>query len=325
MTPKIKSRFNASCIEEVQKRYGLDAQVKLLSDWHAFTFETYAKGKPYILRVSDDTHRTQADIEAELEWMTFVRNAGIKTPAIIPSIYTRCTEMIDSGESRFTAVLFEKLNGRVVSEADWNPPLFEKWGGLVGRLHYLSTQFKPVTHRFQWQQSDFLNIDTYIPDELSDIKRVAYELLSMLDSLPRLSTSFGLIHADVYQDNFFISEDGLQLFDFDNCEYGFFLSDIATSLYAALWRIKPEEDQQAFATIFLRYFLIGYCKEFQFDHANFDHLHLFLRLRDLLIYIVARKKLDLSNLTPIQARRLKERGERILNKTPVVHIDALFK
>jgi len=324
MNSVIKARFDDSCRVDVFDRYGLESHYKLLSDWHAFTFETHSRDNSYILRVSDDTHRTQADIEAELEWVAFARNGGVTAPAVIPSIHGRCTEVVDAGASRFTAVLFEKLSGKPVADADWNSNLFKRWGELVGRLHRLSVQFRPSKRRPQWQQSDFLNINSYIPDDLSEIKRIGHELLMEIGSLPRDPLSFGVIHADVYHDNFFISDGELQLFDFDNCEYGYFVSDLAICLYAALWRLRFGDDRQAFAIKFWKHFWMGYCKEFQLNRAQLVYLSLFLRLRELLIYIVARKKLDLANLTPVQARLLQERGDRIATRTPVVNVDGLF-
>jgi hypothetical protein len=49
-------------------------------------------------------------------------------------------------------------------------------------------------------------------------------------------------------------------------------------------------------------------------------LPLFLQLREVLIYTVAKKMLDLNNLTPIQARLLAERGNRIRKNQPIVDL-----
>lgn len=325
MTSTVKERLDDARLANVLSRYTLDSGHKLLSDWHAFTFEVYRGGNTFILRISDDSHRSVADIEGELEWIEFARRGGIAAPLIIRSKYGRTTEVIDAGPSQFTAVLFEKLHGKPVTDADWNAGLFERWGALVGRLHRVSTAFHPSKRRAHWWDSEFLNVEAYIPDELFEIKRAAHELIEEIKFLPRDPSSFGLIHADVYQDNFFVLGDGLQLFDFDNCEYGFFASDVAIALYAALWRVPVETDRQAFSAIFLKSFWTGYRTEFSLDDAQLELLPLFLRLRDLLIYIVARKKWDLKNLTPIQTRLLAERGNRIAARIPIVDVWGIAK
>lgn len=320
MISTIKARLDDARLADVLSRYTLDSHYKLLSDWHAFTFEVYRGEISFILRISDDSHRSVADIEGELEWIEFARRGGVSAPLVIPSKYGRTTEVIEAGPSQFTAVLFEKLHGKPVVDTDWNSGLFERWGALVGRLHRLSTAFHSSKHRAYWWDSDFLNVDAYIPDDLFEIKQAARELVGEIKSLPRDLSTFGMIHADVYQDNFFLLGSELQLFDFDNCEYGFFVSDVAIALYAALWRVPPEADRQGFSATFLEAFGLGYCTEFSLDEAQRKMLPIFLRLRDLLIYIVARKKLDLRNLTPIQARLLAERGERIAAKRTIVDV-----
>jgi Ser/Thr protein kinase RdoA (MazF antagonist) len=320
MTPAVKERLDDARLAEILSRYVLDSEHKLLSDWHAFTFEVQRGGIPFILRISDDSHRSVADIEGELEWIEFARKGGVSAPHVIPSRYGRTTEVIDASPSQFTAVLFEKLRGRSVADADWNAGLFKRWGALVGRLHRVSTVFRPSQHRAYWWESEFLNVDAYIPDDLPEIKRAAHELIEEIKFVPRDPFSFGLIHADVYQDNFFVLGNGLQLFDFDNCEYGFFASDVAIALYAALWRVPAEAERQDFSARFLEAFWAGYCTEYSLDGAQLEMLPLFLRLRDLLIYIVARKKLDLKNLTPIQTRLLAERGNRIAARIPIVDV-----
>jgi Ser/Thr protein kinase RdoA (MazF antagonist) len=325
MTSEIKARFNEACLHDILGRYGLEARHQLLSDWHAFTFEVYRGNEPFILRISDDSHRTKEDIEGELEWMAFVQKGGVQVPSVMVSNSgQKNCEVLQAGASTFTAVLFEKLNGRVVSQEDWNEKLFERWGALVGRLHRLSPQFQPVKPRKLWHESDFLNIEAYIPDELAEIKRAARTLLDTIKALPRNAFTFGHMHADVYQDNFFIAEDGLQLFDFDNTEQGFFVNDLAISLYAALWRLGPEEDRQIFTNLFLKSFLAGYSTEFTLAKSQLETLPLFLRLRDLLIYVVMRKKRDLNHLTPRQAQLLKERGQRIMEGIPIVEVEGIL-
>lgn len=320
MIPSINEPLDDARLADVFSRYTLDPQYKLLSSWHAFTLEVYRGKTPFILRISDHKHRSRADIEGELEWIEWARKGGVTAPLIIPSQYGQNTEVFDAGPSLFTAVLFEKLSGRPVADADWNAGLFERWGALVGRLHRLSLGFRPAKPRAFWHDSDFLNVEAYIPDDLNEIKRAGRELIEDIKSLPRDPSSFGMIHADVYQDNFFLLGNELQLFDFDNCEYGFFASDVAIALYAALWRVPAEVDRQAFSAMFLDSFWTGYRTEFSLDDAQLEALPLLLRLRDLLIFIVARKKLDMQNLTPIQAQLLAERGNRIAARIPIVDV-----
>ena len=117
----------------------------------------------------------------------------------------------------------------------------------------------------------------------------------------------------------------LLLFDFDNCEYGHYISDIAIALYAALWRSLDHPNPTQFSERFLRALLRGYREEHELSQAEIEALPLFLQLREVLIYTVTKKMLDLKNLTPIQGRLLAERGNRIRKNQPLVDLTAVLK
>jgi Ser/Thr protein kinase RdoA (MazF antagonist) len=153
---------------------------------------------------------------------------------------------------------------------------------------------------------------------------VAKKVVQRARDLPLSDFQYGLIHADVYQDNFFWSNGELLLFDFDNCEYGYYISDIAIAIYAALWRLPDRADRAEFSERFLRSLLTGYREEHVLSRKEIEALPLFLQLREVLIYIVAKKMLDLNNLTPMQARLLAERGNRIRQNRPIVDLTTVL-
>ena len=305
----------------VQAAYALDPEIRLLSDWHAFTFAVARQGQPYILRVTPASHQPTAAIRAELEWQHFVIDRGkIDAPRALPSRQGNLAEAFEAKPTSFTAVLFEKLSGRPVGAGDWNPVLFKEWGRLVGSLHALSQDFTPNRRRLLWNASDFLDAQTYIPDSEPQIRREAAKVVATVAKLPESNASFGMIHGDVYQDNFLIGRTGLQLFDFDNCEYGHYVSDIAVALYAAVWRHDDPADREGFARHFLGAFLTGYSGQYSLAVDELRRLPLFLRLREVLIYTVARKKRSLSLMSPKARQLLDERGARIAGQEPIVSL-----
>jgi hypothetical protein len=65
-----------------------------------------------------------------------------------------------------------------------------------------------------------------------------------------------------------------------SAEYGWFASDIATALYAALWRVHDPAERAVFPGRFLRHFLRGYREHFDLPAEEWALLPDFLRLRD---------------------------------------------
>ncbi len=314
------SAFTEDTKAQVQAAFALDGDLRLLSDWHAFTFEGSQRGHAVICRVTPASHRTPAAIGAELEWQQFTIEHGIAAPRALPSAKGNLLEVFPSGNTSFTAVLFEKLKGRAVGADDWNSSLFAKWGRLVGSLHALSPQFRPKVTRAAWDASDFLDVNAYIPDADAAIKSAAARVIADVRALPQAEAAYGMIHGDVYQDNFLIGPTGLQLFDFDNCEYGFYVSDIAIALYGALWRLDDEKSKDEFARLFMSAFLSGYRQEFNLPAEQLERLPLFLKLREVLIYTVGRKKRDVTTLSPKARRLFEERGARIARGEAIVSL-----
>ena len=93
-------------------------------------------------------------------------------------------------------------------------------------------------------------------------------------------------------------------FDFDDCEYSWFASDVAIALYYAAGFDGPtvlapwtDMDQRSFCSHFLKDFMAGYRTENRLDPGWLRQIPGFMRLRALIMYVLARKHLDLTSLT----------------------------
>ena len=319
MRPELKALYTPVIVQQALDAFGV-RDSRLLSDWHAATYGGASAGGGCILRLSHAAHRTSLQIEAELAWMRELNTAGIAAPAPLRSVLGNFVETFgDNGA--FTAAAFSLLRGRAIGMEDWAPQLFERWGQLVGHLHRLTATQHPAHARPHWHESDFLNIERYIPDSEKVVKARARALIAGFRTQPATSPYYGLIHADVYQENLRLLEDGaLELYDFDNCEYGWFISDIAIALYAALWRVKDYSQRQDFSSRFLEAFLRGYEREHHLPRSELARLSDFLLLRDVLIYTVGCKQLDRDHLSPLHTRLMSEHRARIAQGIPIVTV-----
>jgi Ser/Thr protein kinase RdoA (MazF antagonist) len=99
----------------------------------------------------------------------------------------------------------------------------------------------------------------------------------------------------------------------------------AAVIFALLWRDLDQPNPAQFSERFLRALLLGYREEHELSRTEIEALPLFLQLREVLIYTVAKKMLDANNLTPIQARLLAQRGDRIRKNQPIVDLRPVLK
>jgi amicoumacin kinase len=319
MSPEVHTLFSGEIRNQCFSRFGITT-AELISSRHAFIFDAESPAGPRILKIVHPSHRTYDQVQAEIDWTLYLLNNGVGAPQVYVSVNSLYVERVPTSDSYFSAVSYEKLTGEPISDALWNETLFRRWGNLIGRLHRLSKQYAPKTRRYTWYESDFLNLGAYVPITDRAIRIAAERVIQQVKDLPLTDFQYGLIHADVYQENLFWAKGELLLFDFDNCEYGHYISDIAIALYAALWRQLDRPDPAQFSERFLRALFLGYREEHDLSRTEIEALPLFLQLREVLIYTVAKKMLDFNNLTPIQARLLNERGNRISKNQPIVDL-----
>lgn len=319
MSPEVHRLFPPEIRDQCFSRFGVTT-ARLVSNWHSFTFEAETPAGPCILKITHSSHRTDDQLEAETDWVFFLVSNGVGVPRINVSLNSLRVERVPVGDSYFCVVSYEKLIGEPIGDSLWNERLFRRWGALIGKLHRLSREYVPKKWRYTWYESDFLNLGTYIPITDPEIRQSAERIIKCVKHLPLSDFQYRLIHADVYQENLFWAKGHLLLFDFDNCEYGHHVSDIAIALYAALWRDLDQLNPAQFSERFLRALLLGYREEHALSRTEIEALPLFLQLREVLIYTVAKKMLDANKLTPVQARLLAQRGDRIRKNQPVVDL-----
>jgi amicoumacin kinase len=95
--------------------------------------------------------------------MLFLVSRRVGVPRINASINSLCVERVPAGGSYFRVVSYERLIGEPIGDSLWNETLFRRWGALIGKLHRLSREYAPKKRRYTWYESDFLNLEAYIP------------------------------------------------------------------------------------------------------------------------------------------------------------------
>jgi Ser/Thr protein kinase RdoA (MazF antagonist) len=152
------------------------------------------------------------------------------------------------------------------------------------------------------------------------------ELYPLLAALPRDRSNYGLIHNDLHQMNFFYNPAAagvncLTIIDFDVCAYNWFFSDIAIAAYhaAANGSQTSLAERQVLTDIFLNPFLQGYRLENTLDESWLEHLPLFMKYREILLYIALINSWpEEERLEPSNKRWLAEKRIRTLKNEPII-------
>jgi amicoumacin kinase len=275
-----------------------------------FVYAFEHQGRSLILRLTHSSHRHVDLVKGELDWIRHLHDNDVNVCMPVPSIHNRLVEVVPAHETYFIATVFERAPGRRATADDpqvWNAYLFTTWGETIGKMHALTKHYQapdPAMKRPGWDEEELLiNARDYLPSSDTAVLNLVDRCVDWLRELPRDANSYGLIHTDMHHWNFFVQGGKITVFDFDDCSYHWFIYDIAVPLYYPLIEIPRSDMQQHEKVVreFFTHFMDGYDRENRLNDFWFEHLHDFLKFRDVVLYIWCCKKYDLNNLGKQQA------------------------
>lgn len=255
MTPPSPS----AAARRVAPRFGFDPD--RLEDLGAFESEVLAvggAGGPAILKVMAPGHRTPDEVQAEVDWLLALREAGV--PAARPLPARGGAWLVLDGDPPAIAVAYERAPGRHLPPGDWTPELFRAHGALVGRLQAHARSWTPAGPRRRgWLDHQALaRAPEALPGDAAFLEAVA-EVAARVDAaVPQAPADLGLVHADLHAWNLLVDEaGGLTAIDFDDAVVGPYLYDLVIPLYYAV-ATRPGRDPGEAADAFLGPYLAGF-------------------------------------------------------------------
>lgn len=257
-------------------------------------------GEPLIVRLTDPAYRSFAECRGELAYVEHLHGCGVQVASCLPSEGGNLIETVwgNAEGMEMLASVFTYAPGEYVnsSSPEWNDQLFIEWGRTLGKIHAASQTFNPVPEERRWLWKDELFLararDLIPPDDTESIRELD-RLFEWFDRLPQTVENFGMTHGDFGPQNFnYHPQNGITAFDFGNCCYHWYLSDIAVGL--TLIRRYEERDR------YRDCLLAGYREHFPLDPNLFAHVEWFLRLRRLYVYL---SRLMAFSTTPTEEER----------------------
>jgi amicoumacin kinase len=330
MEKAIRDLFNQNVLETALNRYQIPlVDATMLDGFESFIFNVRRDGCEYILRIGHSSRRSADLIQGEAEFLNYLRGGGLSVPQVLPSVnHLLVEEIVAQDGSCFLATLFEKAPGHPPTGGDWCPALYQSMGQFMGRLHRLSKEFQPSLPRYQRFSitEDFTAMEKagrqYLPAEDQPVLQAYLDTVAAIQQLSQDPESYGLCHIDFHGGNFFITDEGvITLFDFDDCQYAWFVYDIAMALFYAISHDCSSEAKLLEAETFLAAFWSGYTAEHNLAPSWLKHMPLFLRLREIDLYMLIHRSMDLNQLDPWCASYMNSRREKIIDGVPYCALD----
>lgn len=256
---------------------------------------TKKNGESFALRVHRADYHSDQELLSELNWMQALNVDGVSTPAIIKTsdgqLFVKVAHP-NSTETRQCSLLawvkgksFDDL-GRVEKGVQKElEARYYKLGLLAGKLHQQGNQWQPPQHftRQSWNSEGLLGEQPLWGQfwlhpvlnkrQRSKLLKAKLVLQSLLKQMGQTEENYGLIHADFLPENILQENGQLKLIDFDDCGYGWYLFEMATSLF-------PIVDKPYFEQVTTAY-VKGYRVEGKLSQSDLELLPAFMLIRAL--------------------------------------------
>jgi Ser/Thr protein kinase RdoA (MazF antagonist) len=236
--------------EDALVEYGIDRS-RLVPLAHSenttFRVDTPSEER-YVLRIHRTTGtpfhppRSTAEVWSETTWISALRrDTGLAVPEPVPTADGSLLTVVASEnvpEPR-VCVLFRWGLGRFL-DAGLTPSHLERVGGFIARQHDHALGFVPPAGFERWRIGDLSGeVTAYVASIVGErygsgavsIVEVVMDLVQQarreLGTGPEV---FGLIHADLHQENYLFHQGQVRAIDFDDCGWGHLVYDLAVTL-----------------------------------------------------------------------------------------------
>jgi Ser/Thr protein kinase RdoA (MazF antagonist) len=281
--------------------------LRYIGDSANYIYSFIESGKTHYLRLTSSCARTKEQIEAELNFIAYLQRGGVSAALPVPSAAGGLIEEMPFANGFLFACAFEEAKGKRFryDSATSNEEHFRLRGRTLGQIHALSQAYAPPgsSLRFPWDKDNLLlNIDDFLPKSERIVRREYGAVREWLQGYPKSSQTYGLIHGDFGETNYRYQAAQLNVFDFDDCCYHWFIYDIAITIYPHGWR---KEGLQL-----LDWVLEGYAENMQLGVTLAD-ITMFCRWRQLYMFLVYARKWGFDRLSEQQAAWFAQKRENI--------------
>jgi amicoumacin kinase len=305
----MSTKLDEQLVREACSRFAkANTRFTPLDGFESGVFAWTEAGHRFVMKLTSDKHRSEAHILAELDFVHYASERGFPTPRAVPSKNGLYLEQVSSpSEDLYWAYAFEWAEGDKLTEDEWGPELFKRWGKTMGELHQISNDYHPSNpkgERPHWsQENQFLEGLEVISGD-TEVLAAINARLERLRRIPEEQGQFGLIHNDLHPHNFHLYKDQLIVFDFDGLVHHHFANEIAVaSYYAMYWsysRPNREKDRSLFLERFLDSLLEGYQLYRTTPKELLQSLPDWMMLRHLLLYTAHLHRWGRENLSTKQ-------------------------
>ncbi len=190
-----------------------------------YRFEQNNQG--YYLRITHEQIRPYKELIAATHFQNHLFNHNVPVCQAIPSQFGSLIETIKQDNLEFLAHVCPELPGSMISFEHTNKQIYISWGQALAKLHEASRIYQPQEHHFRSWKDLWQETAQYSKNEDQEIKTIFHQIDEWFKQLKVNSDNFGLTHGDHRPGNIICDGNQIQLIDFDEPVYHWYMADIA--------------------------------------------------------------------------------------------------
>ena len=269
-----------------------DAVIEHVKYRENHVFRVSTAGQSFALRIHRPGYRTDAEINAELDFIESLRTSGVAVSQFVRTSAGETLCVVEDAEGRFQIDLQLWIDGKPLGDvgeafegsSGLLPADFGRLGQLMARTHNATDGMDtgPLNRR-AWDIDGLVGdspvwgspllLPEIEPEDRATLEAAVQQLRLSLADYGTKPAKFGPIHADFTPENVLVSDQELVLIDFDDFGEGWHLFDIATALLFFKPHPRYAEYQDAL--------LGGYCQHRALDLQDLQMLQPMLLARAL--------------------------------------------
>lgn len=248
-----------------------------------------------VLRLTPVSQRTASEVGAELEWMNQLGKNGFPVPQLILSSVGRLFETLSVNEQTFHVMVMIKIDGVRIEENSLDEKVILMWSDLLAKLHKNAPLENSGLARATWDKDYIMKSSLpEVPRCENHVQKLFYDLVQFVKAQPK--ELYGLIHGDVHTGNFFLKNDKIVIFDFDDSCYHYFLYDLTVPIIA-IFKIFEKPDDEVKRNRLINLLIENYFKSIPRPKNFKADFIKFIQFRCILVYLwlkVIRNERELS-------------------------------
>lgn len=213
------------------KAFGIEGKAVFVQISENATYFIYCNNKPlYTLRICRPNYHSLEELESEIQWLLNINTVKVSKPVAYKGEYIK-------NINGCFCTMYKYLEGIADIDIEGNENLYVEIGRIAGLLHKNIIEKPFNATRPVWSMENLIGENalwgnwrnTTVLDSLQKdtIEKACQKIYKEVENYK--THKYGLIHIDLRLTNIIVGEN-IGIIDFDDCGYGYFMQDLASSV-----------------------------------------------------------------------------------------------